>query len=66
MLPWADGLWLDAEDSLAAYGRRARPAGARRTAAQWLRVAVVRLPRISNATDAEALAGEPGVRGPAT
>ena len=29
--------------------------------AQWLRVAVVRLPRISNATDAEALACEPGV-----
>jgi adenosylcobyric acid synthase len=28
---------------------------------QWLRVAVVRLPRISNATDVEALACEPGV-----
>ena len=28
---------------------------------EWLRVAVVRLPRISNATDAEALACEPGV-----
>jgi adenosylcobyric acid synthase len=29
---------------------------------EWLRVAVIRLPRISNATDAEALAAEPGVR----
>ena len=37
-------------------GRR-RPRGT-----EWLRVAVVRLPRISNATDAEALAAEPGVR----
>ena len=37
-------------------GRPAPPRGS-----QWLRVAVVRLPRISNATDAEALACEPGV-----
>ena len=56
-----NGLWLDAEDSLSAVadgvlGRPAPPHGS-----QWLRVAVVRLPRISNATDAEALACEPGV-----
>ena len=61
MLPWSDRLWLDAEDSLSAVadgvlGRPAPPLGS-----QWLRVAVVRLPRISNATDAEALACEPGV-----
>ena len=61
VVPWADGLWLDAEDSLSAVtdgvlGRPAPPHGA-----QWLRVAVVRFPRISNATDAEALACEPGV-----
>ena len=61
VVPWADGLWLDAEDSLAvvsdgALGRPAPPFGS-----QWLRVAVVRFPRISNATDAEALACEPGV-----
>jgi adenosylcobyric acid synthase len=61
VLPWAERLWLDAEDSLAAVadyviGRPALPHGS-----QWLRVAVVRLPRISNATDAEALACEPGV-----
>src|SRR5690349_10700139 len=61
VVPWADGLWLDAEDSLAAVadgvlGRPAAPRGE-----QWLRVAVVRLPRMSNSTDAEALACEPGV-----
>ena len=28
---------------------------------EWLRVAVLRLPRISNSTDIEALACEPGV-----
>ncbi len=60
VLPFHLDLWLDAEDSLA-YGRllgRPEPA----LGGEWLRVAVVRLPRISNATDAEALAIEPGVR----
>ncbi len=61
VLPWREELWLDAEDSLAAVadgvvGRPAAPVGE-----QWLRVAVVRFPRISNATDVEALACEPGV-----
>ncbi|WP_374204841.1 cobyric acid synthase [Pseudonocardia sp. WMMC193] len=61
VVPWSDRLWLDAEDSLSAVadgvlGRPGPPVGD-----QWLRVAVVRLPRISNATDAEALACEPGV-----
>ncbi|GLZ41451.1 cobyric acid synthase [Actinokineospora sp. NBRC 105648] len=61
VLPWREELWLDAEDSLSyaadgVVGRPAPPVGA-----QWLRVAVVRLPRISNATDVEALACEPGV-----
>ncbi|MEV2242667.1 cobyric acid synthase [Micromonospora sp. NPDC049891] len=60
VLPWALDLWLDAEDSLA-YGRvLGRPAAPRGT--EWLDVAVLRLPRISNATDVEALATEPGVR----
>jgi adenosylcobyric acid synthase len=59
VLPFNLDVWLDAEDSLA-YGRvLGRPAAPRGT--EWLRVAVVRLPRISNATDAEALATEPGV-----
>jgi adenosylcobyric acid synthase len=60
VLPFNLDLWLDAEDSLAygqVLGRPASPVGT-----QWLRVAAVRLPRISNATDLEALAAEPGVR----
>jgi adenosylcobyric acid synthase len=61
VLPFHDGLWLDAEDSLAyvadgVVGRPAPPCGT-----QWLRVAAVRLPRISNGTDVDALACEPGV-----
>ncbi|GGS39424.1 cobyric acid synthase [Actinokineospora fastidiosa] len=61
VLPWREELWLDAEDSLSyaadgVVGRPSEPVGA-----EWLRVAVVRLPRISNATDVEALACEPGV-----
>ncbi|WP_041626059.1 cobyric acid synthase [Stackebrandtia nassauensis] len=62
VLPWLVDLWLDAEDSLAldAGGVLGRPRPPR--GEQWLRVAVVRLPRISNATDVEALAAEPGVR----
>jgi adenosylcobyric acid synthase len=59
VLPWVDGLWLDVEDSLALEGRSVavgEPYGR-----QTLRVAVVRLPRISNFTDLDALAAEPGV-----
>ncbi|HEY4007905.1 MAG TPA: cobyric acid synthase [Pseudonocardia sp.] len=61
VLPFDDRLWLDAEDSLSSVadgvvGRPAPPVGSR-----WLRVAVPRLPRISNATDVDALACEPGV-----
>src|SRR5919112_1106517 len=60
VLPFHLDVWLDAEDSLA-YGRvLGRPGAPHGT--EWLRVAVVRLPRISNATDAEALATEPGVQ----
>ena len=61
VVPWADGLWLDAEDSLSAVADGTLGAPAPPHGSQWLRVAVVRLPRISNATDAEALACEPGV-----
>jgi adenosylcobyric acid synthase len=61
VLPFRDSLWLDAEDSLGhpadgVIGRQAPPEGT-----QWLRVAAVRLPRLSNGTDVEALACEPGV-----
>ncbi|MFC7535033.1 cobyric acid synthase [Actinoplanes sp. GCM10030250] len=60
VLPFHLDVWLDAEDSLA-YGRvLGRPGAPHGT--EWLRVAVIRLPRISNATDAEALAAEPGVQ----
>jgi adenosylcobyric acid synthase len=59
VLPWHPDLWIDGEDSLAYGGRLGRPVPPIGT--DWLRVAVVRLPRISNATDAEALAAEPGV-----
>ncbi len=56
VLPWLPDLWLDAEDNL--------------EVARWqhrvpvdhsLRVAVVRLPRMSNITDVDAIAAEPGV-----
>jgi len=61
VLPFCDELWLDAEDSLSVVaggviGSPQPPRGE-----QWLRVAAVRLPRISNSTDVEALACEPGV-----
>jgi adenosylcobyric acid synthase len=58
VLPWRDGLGLDAEDSLALNGGTHHgPFGTK----EFLRVAVVKLPRISNFTDADALAAEPGV-----
>lgn len=60
VLPWAPGLWLDAEDSLALDGARPPSAG-RPRGGDVLRVSVVRLPRISNFTDIDALAAEPGV-----
>jgi adenosylcobyric acid synthase len=61
VLPYSDRLWMDSEDSLSVrpgeiVGVPAPPLGS-----QPLRVAAVRLPRISNSTDIEALACEPGV-----
>src|SRR5262249_12723743 len=65
VLPWTAGLWLDAEDSLslaAAPVQGAGEAGAGHPAGpDVLRVAVIRLPRISNFTDADPLIAEPGV-----
>jgi len=60
VLPWLDGLWMDVEDSLALDDRPA-PGTRAPLGGQTLRVAVVRLPRISNFTDVDALASEPGV-----
>jgi adenosylcobyric acid synthase len=64
VLPMRPGLWLDAEDSLALESRPAAGAAtaASRGSAWGLDVAVVRLPRMSNFTDLDALAAEPGVR----
>lgn len=63
VLPFAENLWIDAEDSLAVpVGRRVGPAGGDGDpGATRLSVAAIRLPRISNSTDVEALACEPGV-----
>jgi adenosylcobyric acid synthase len=57
VLPWDPGLWLDSEDALDLEGRRS-PDGAG-TGGAAFRVAVVRLPRISNFTDIDALGLEP-------
>jgi len=61
VIPWLDGLAMDVEDSLGlppAGVVLGRPEAA---LAAPLRVVVVRVPHLSNATDADALAGEPGV-----
>jgi adenosylcobyric acid synthase len=59
VLPWLSGVQVDVEDSLgldADRGPGEPPVGE-----DVLRVAVLRLPRISNFTDIDALAAEPGV-----
>ncbi|ADP78560.1 cobyric acid synthase [Pseudofrankia inefficax] len=57
VLPWRDGLGLDVEDSLGLPG----PGETRGDLDGTLRVAAVRLPFLSNFTDLDALAAEPGV-----
>ncbi len=59
VLPWLTGVWLDAEDTLEVGAWRSDGVGA--PDAPRLRVVVVRLPRVSNVTDVDALAAEPGV-----
>ncbi|BAX91861.1 cobyric acid synthase [Mycobacterium shigaense] len=61
VLPYAEELWLDAEDSLSVLAHRVVGTPEPPRGDEWLRVAAVRLPRISNSTDVEALACEPGV-----
>ena len=58
VLPFLDGMTIDAEDSLAIEAPRADVEGAHGT----LDVAVLRLRWMSNFTDLDALAREPGVR----
>jgi adenosylcobyric acid synthase len=59
VLPYAEDLWLDVEDSLALEAPRPEM---RPTSGDTLDVAVVRLRWMSNFTDVDALASEPGVR----
>ncbi|WTW94221.1 cobyric acid synthase [Streptomycetaceae bacterium NBC_01309] len=59
VLPYLRGLWLDVEDSLALDADRGTPEPP--LGDDILRVAVVRLPHISNFTDIDALSVEPGV-----
>ncbi|MEU6747835.1 cobyric acid synthase [Spirillospora sp. NPDC046719] len=59
VLPWTLGLYLDSEDTLALDAPR--PDAAAPFGRQTLRIAVVRFPRVSNFTDLDALACEPGV-----
>jgi adenosylcobyric acid synthase len=67
VLPFLYDVWLDGEDALAVAGwSGAASAEESETAAETRRgstmsVAVVRFPRISNTTDVDALAAEPGV-----
>jgi adenosylcobyric acid synthase len=81
VVPYLNGIWIDAEDAVAAerpYAISAPPTGTgegrlglgagrlglgagRLGLGEILRVAVIRLPRISNFTDIDALALEPGV-----
>lgn len=59
VLPWKLGLYLDSEDTLALEAPRPDAKGP--VGNETLRVVVVRFPRISNFTDLDALACEPGV-----
>jgi len=65
VLPWLEGVWLDGEDALevARWVREPSREPSRVPDADPgpLTVAVVRFPRISNATDVDALAHTPGV-----
>ncbi len=59
VLPWLDGLGLDAEDSLAL--RAGFPQATRAPLADSLDIAVIRFPSLSNFTDLDPVAIEPGV-----
>ena len=60
VIPWLLDVWLDSEDTLE-VGRWRASRALSTSDRKRLTVAVVRLPRISNATDVDALAVEPGV-----
>jgi adenosylcobyric acid synthase len=58
VLPYVEDLWMDAEDSLTLEASRPEAP----TSGETLDVAVIRLRWMSNFTDLDALAAEPGVR----
>ena len=60
VLPWLDDVWLDGEDTLQ-VGRWNTAAGSPAGPGPVVRVAAIRFPRLSNVTDLDALACEPGV-----
>jgi adenosylcobyric acid synthase len=60
VIPWLEGVAIDAEDSLAIPTRWGESAGDR-AADETIDVAVLRFPRVSNFTDLDALGAEPGV-----
>jgi adenosylcobyric acid synthase len=63
-LPFLYDVWLDGEDALAISGwsgSASMGTSAESAVGTTLSVAVVRFPRVSNATDVDALAAEPGV-----
>ena len=63
-LPFLYDVWLDGEDALAISGWSGADSAAATAESAFgstLSVAVVRFPRVSNATDIDALAAEPGV-----
>ncbi|AZA13843.1 cobyric acid synthase [Corynebacterium choanae] len=62
VVPYIPGLWIDAEDSLQSQLGNTIGPGLPPLGSAMLDIAAIRLPRISNATDVEALAVEPGVR----
>ncbi len=59
VLPWLPGAWPDGEDSMRLD--QSQPWTGRDAAGQALRVAVIHFPRLSNYTDVDPLACEPGV-----
>jgi adenosylcobyric acid synthase len=62
VLPWSPDVWLDSEDALDVASQPGGTSPSRGTSSSaTLRVGVVRLPRISNFTDVDALALEPDV-----
>lgn len=58
VLPWVEDLWMDVEDSLSLEASRPEAPAAGDT----IDIAVLRLRWMSNFTDLDALAAEPGVR----